>query len=223
MRAAWLPAIALLCLGMTACASSSQRRATVGTVAAEAMPVERTITGDYDNDDYGTSASSYGDADNDDHKATDRDNDSDNSTGSYYDSDDDALRYFGHAADSVDRRDIAALIERYYSQAVAQDGAAGCTMIVSGIAKSVPEDIGRPPGPPYLRGDTCAVVLSKVFKENRRQLMAYAASLRVTGVRVLGGRAVAILGFRALPGRDFHLLREGGAWKLESLLDGELP
>ena len=223
MRAAWLPSILLLCLGVTACANSSHKRAMSSTTVAEAMPTERTITGDYDNDDYGTAAASYGDADNDEHKATDQDNDSDNSSGSAFDRDDETIRDFGHAADSADKRAITALIERYYSLAVAQDGAAGCLMIVPSLARSVPEDIGRPPGPPYLRGDTCAAVLSKAFKVNRRQLTAYSASLRVTVVRVLRDRAVVIFGFNALSGRLFRLLREGGVWKLESLLDGELP
>lgn len=217
-----LCAIVLLCLSVAGCGSVGKGTVAVTTVASQAAPTERTITGDYDNDDYGGDAY-YGDADNDDHRPTDRDNDSDNSTGSYYDSDDNSVRYFGHAADSADRYAITALIKHYYALAVAQDGVAGCSLIISGIARSIPGDLGRPPGPPYLRGDTCAAVLSKVFKENRRQLAAYAAALQVTGVRVAGNRALAVLGFKTLPGRQFHLAREGNAWKLEGLLDSELP
>lgn len=214
-----LPAIVLLSTGAVACGRGST--GSEASTASSAIPTLRYLSGDYDNDDY----DSHGyDADNDDSKKPrDRDNDSDNESGSYYDSDDDSVRYFGHAASATDRRAITALVKRYYAVAAAENGRSACSMIASSIAKSVPEDLGRAPGPPYLHGGTCAVVVSKLFFQNHRQLAIYASTLRVTGVRLIGNRGLAVLGFRTLPGRQIGVMRESGMWKIDALLDGELP
>jgi hypothetical protein len=216
-----LSTVVLLCMSLSACGSRRVTGSTFTSTAIEAAPIQNTVTGDYDSDDYNNVAHS-GDGDNDDSKPQDRDNDSDNTTGSYYDRDDTARR-FGHAARASDKQAITALVRRYYAAAVAEDGAAGCSMIIAAVAKSVPEDLGRPPGPPYLRGTTCPAVVSKLFKQNRRQLAAYATALEVTSVRVEHDNGVAILGFKALPGRQVRLAREGGVWRFEALLDSELP
>jgi hypothetical protein len=223
-RCAAAPAI-LLCLWLAACggtsrsarsASSHSTLATRSAVNAKHEPF-----GDYDRDDY---VSGHGDADNDDSKLPkDGDNDSDNATGSYYDKDDQGVRYFGHAANPTDRRAVTALVKRYYVTAVAQDGSAGCALIASPLAKSVAETLGQAMGQPDLRGNTCATVMSKVYKLNHRQLLAYEPTLEVTGVRLEGGSGRAILGFKDLPGRQIGVTRESGVWKIQALIDTELP
>lgn len=220
-KAVLLSILVLLCLGVAAC-GNVRRDTSSKPDAASVAPIQNAITGDYDNDDY-NNVPHTGDADNDDSKPTDRDNDSDNSTGSYYDSDDSGVRDFGHAADASDKQVITTLVERYYHVAAAEDGAAGCSMIMKSLERSLPEDLGRSPGPTYLRGKTCSAVMSKVFKQDHQQLAAYAAGLEITGVRIDGNRGIAVLGFKALPGRQMRLAREGHAWKLEGLLDSELP
>jgi hypothetical protein len=210
---------ALLCLLATACGVDRHTRPTSSVASVSSLG---SLTGDYDNDDY--TVAHYGDGDNDDdHRPKDRDDDVDNKSGSYFDSDDNSVRRYGHGASVADEKAITALVKRYFAAAVAQDGAAGCSMIISTLAGSVAESFGRPPGPPYLRGDTCAAVMSKVFKLNRKQLSAYAASLKVAGVRVNGDHGVAVLSFRALPARQIRVEREGALWKLEVLVDSELP
>ncbi len=219
-------AIALLSAGCDACggagsaASTTTRR--MGTSALVA-PVARDLSSDYDGDDYGRK-SLGGDADDDDIGApTDRDGDTDNGSGSYYDGDDSRARDFGHAADTAERTAITALVKRYYTAIAAQDGAAACPMVVSAEASSVPETLGRPGGPPNSRGKTCAVVMSKVFALFHKQLSVEAAELEVTGVRVKGNEGVVVLGFKSLPGRQIGVAREGGVWKVTSLVDSELP
>lgn len=196
----------------------------MATATASTPPVRGYLTGDYDGDDH--SGEHYGDADNDDSnrpKDRDRDNDSDSNGRSYYDGDDDSVRDFGHAANTADRRAITSVVERYYAAVAREDGATACSVIVSSLANTVPEDLGRPPGPDFARGNTCAVVMSKVFREFGRQLRAYAARLEVTGVRLEGDHGVAVLGFKSLPGRQIRVAREGGVWKMDALLDSELP
>jgi hypothetical protein len=186
-------------------------------------PVPGYLTGDYDNDDY--TGEHFGDGDNDDStRRKDRDNDFDNSSGSYYDSDDAEARDFGHAADLTDRLAVTSLVRRYYAAAASADGATACSLLAPALSSSVAEDLGRsPPGPSFARGSTCAVVMSKIFKEFARQLRAFAARLQVTSVRVQGERGVAVLGFGSLPGRQLRVRREGDTWTVAALLDSELP
>jgi hypothetical protein len=212
--------IVTICLSVIACGGESKRSGSA-TIPNDTR-TQSSIYGDYDGDDHSRFGSEDGDSD-DNGKPKDGDNDTDNSSGSYYDSDDDSVRHYGHAADTSDRSAIAALVKRYYAAAATEDGAAACSMILSNLVRSVPRDLGRPPGPPYLRGNTCAIVMSKIFKEHHLQLAAYAGGLEVTGVRVDHDHGLAVLGFKTLPGRQIRVAREARAWKLEALLDSELP
>jgi hypothetical protein len=193
-----------------------------GRHAAPSVPPLRYLNGDYDGDDY---YASRHDADNDDssYARRDRDNDSDNGTGSYFDRDDSSLRDIGRAADPLDRHSIVALLRRYFAAAVAEDGARACAILAASIARSVPQTLGQPPGPPYLAGTSCAPIVSKVFEQDHRQLVAYARLLHVSDVRVTANRAVVILDVQPLPGREIWVQREDGVWKIDALLDNEMP
>ncbi|MGC2374851.1 MAG: hypothetical protein WA484_13345 [Solirubrobacteraceae bacterium] len=229
-------AIAVLCLCVAACgkadrgASSAFRsspntarsRSVVASKPSGAIAPSPSITGDYDSDDnYGHGP--FNDGDDDDSKPSDRDGDSDNSSGSYYDSDDNSVRGFGHAADAADRKAIVSLVRRYLGAAAAEDGATACALVLRSEARAVPEDYGRPPAPPYARGTTCAAVMSMLFAHYHRQLAAHAAPVAVGDVRVDRGEGVAVLAFRALPGRQMRVIRDGRAWRVEVLFDTELP
>ena len=230
MKATIALAATALSMGMIACggsrdgtsASSVQTVRGTTTVATPAISRQRYLAGDYDSDDQNAGAGN--DADNDDNvKPTDQDKDFDGNATGYYDSDDSGIRAFGHAANVTEQKAVVEMVERYYAAAAAADGAAACPMIVASLARAIPHDIGSPPGPPYARGKTCAVVMSKVFRENHRQLAAEAATLKVSGVRVEHGLVRALLSFTSLPGRWLSIAREGGAWKVHELLDRELP
>jgi hypothetical protein len=225
-----LAAIATLCLLIVGCGgsdrggnSAAQSSSAQGTTSPSANPEPSdSITGDYDGDD-DHKGNSYDDADNDDMKPTDRDNDSDNKSGSYYDTDDNSVRDYGHAADAADRRTITTLVKHYFAAAASENGASACSMIVSIMAKAASENLGGSAGPVYARGNTCAVVLSKLFYHYHRQLAAHDAELKVTGVRVDHAKGIAVLGYETLPGRQLHVLREGNTWKVDAFLDLELP
>lgn len=135
----------------------------------------------------------------------------------------DSLLYFGRPASPAEMRAVTALLERYYAVAAAGDGAAACSMIYSIIAETIPEDYGQPPGPPALRGKTCAVVMTKILEQHRRELVAKAPGLRVIGLRVGGTRGLALLRFGRAPERYILVRREYGAWKIGVLFDSALP
>lgn len=157
------------------------------------------------------------------------DDDSDAANPSESDSDDYRIRSFGHATSAANRRAIAALVKRYYTAAAAGDGARACSLIYSGLAKS--SNLGEmveavyPPAPsvPPLRGESCARIMSLLFTEHRQALAADVATVEVTRVGVDGNRGLALLGFRTTPERQIAVLREHHTWKIDSLLDEELP
>lgn len=136
--------------------------------------------------------------------------------------DDSPILGFGHPASEADKGAITALVERYYAAAAANDGQGACSQIYLIFRESIPEAYGQSPGPPSLRGNTCAVVMSKLFKQHHSQLLADSTHLQVTSVRLEGKQGYALLRFRSEP-RELQLHSELGVWRIDSLLDLPLP
>lgn len=131
---------------------------------------------------------------------------------------------FGHAASPSDARMITALIKRYYAAAAVEDGTKACSMIYSTIEESVPEDYGQsPPGQPYMRGTTCPAVLTLLFKHFHPQITVELPKLKVARVRLVEHHGVVVLNFGTMPEREISVAREGHTWKVDALLDGEVP
>lgn len=143
----------------------------------------------------------------------DRDNDGDNND------DDGNVLSFGHAAVGSERQALITLVKRYYAAAVAEDGAAVCSLLAPFIAESVAEKIGHSPA---LRGTTCAVVMSKLLKLQHRALVGKSATLKQASVRILGNRALTAVSFSApiVEVRQLAERRIAGGWRLLFLLDG---
>jgi hypothetical protein len=144
----------------------------------------------------------------------DRDNDTD------HNDDDEKVLFFGHAANSAERQTSVALITDYYAAAAAENGAKACSLLASFIAESVVENYGNTAA---LRGKSCAVVMSKLFKQKHQMLVGESASLKVIRVRVEGDKALAFLYFPEIPEvRQITERRTGETWKILDLLDGIL-
>lgn len=224
-------AMVVLSCGLAACGSvgkgthsavgaSSNGAAAGGAVATTAskaaLALER-FKGDEDDDEsagLNTGDSRY---DND----ADGDNDrTENENKGYYDGDDNAVRAYGHAASAAETGALTAFVKRYYSAALASDGASACSMMKRSLARAMPEDYGRPPGPPYLRGSTCPAVMSLYFKHSHG---SPSAAIEVTGVRVEGPHAFVLLGSRTMPASYATLEREGGSWRFVGMLGAPLP
>lgn len=131
---------------------------------------------------------------------------------------DDYIQSYGHEASGADKRAISKLVKNYYAAAAADDGAKACRLIYSTLEEGIPEDYGKPPGPPEWKGKTCAVVMSKVFKHVPGQPAAVLAATRVTGIRLIGNHGFAQLSSSAVPTGEISVQREGKAWKIETLL-----
>ncbi len=130
---------------------------------------------------------------------------------------------FGKEATPAQRQAVTALVTRYYRAGAAADGATACSLIVPRVARSVPEDYGRAPGPRYLRGGkTCPAVMSRMFTHLSKRMKAEWATLKVTRVRLGPRGGYAVLRFGSPPERELTVVRNGGAWHVSSLLDSAL-
>jgi hypothetical protein len=155
------------------------------------------------------------------------DDDGDLDTLSYFD--DWHVRGYGHAASTSDRRAVEALVKRYYATAAAGDGATACSLMTSRLARSsdlgevVEETYPFAPNVPPLDGKSCVAIMSLLFGEDHRRLAADSATVQVIRVRVNGVRGLALLGFRTTPERQIGVEREHGFWRVDTVLDRELP
>jgi hypothetical protein len=142
--------------------------------------------------------------------------------GGYRDGDDTGMLTYGHAATGHEQRAITPIVTRYFAMARMADGAGTCAMLVPSLAAAVVEDYGRgSAGPSYLRSaKTCPAVMTLLFKHAHRPL---AGAVAVTGARVEGDQALALLGSKTMPAGDISVERVGGAWRINSLLGEALP
>jgi hypothetical protein len=204
--------IALLSVGVIACGGASKG---VGS-ATQTTNVAATAGSNATNGSSNTSTSVQS------LPSMDRDDDRDSSGKGRYDSDDYKIVAYGHEATPADRRAVTALVKRFYAAAAAGNGAGACSMFYTLLAESIVEGYGRVPGSPALRGNTCAVVMSKLFKQNYQELVVDNATLAMTGVRVEGKRGIGLLSFKGRPEQHIVVHREFGTWKIDSMLDSRL-
>ncbi|MGA9876674.1 MAG: hypothetical protein WBQ21_12790 [Solirubrobacteraceae bacterium] len=116
---------------------------------------------------------------------------------------------------------ITAVVKRYYAAAAAEDGATACSLLYSTLANAVAssQTVTASAG-----GKTCAAAMSLLYKQQHVQLAAdNVATMLVTGVHVKGNLGLAVLGFRTMPEGEILVELEGGAWKIDSLLDSLMP
>jgi hypothetical protein len=207
LAVAWLAASIGACGGAGANTRSAARRSPGPTSSTPAGAATTSSTADHTTN----------------YTKVDRDGDSD--VGAYADdTNNNAVFAFGHAAGARDRGAITALVERFYAAALAGDSAAGCSMLYSTVAEGAAEDYGLAQGPIYLRGaKTCKEIMAKLFSHFHALLALEVPKLRVTHVIVKEGHAIALLGFAAMPEREIQLYREGHLWRMDELIDRELP
>jgi hypothetical protein len=138
--------------------------------------------------------------------------------------DPDTTRVFGHPASAADTRVVGSVLRRYYAAAAAQDGLAACKLLYSPLGESVVEDYGSGITDKPTGGETCAVVLSALFKHLHPSFSTDSATLRVVAVRVLRERGSALLSFDGKrPENYMELHRERGTWRVTRLVDSTQP
>jgi hypothetical protein len=143
--------------------------------------------------------------------------------------DDRRVRHFAHAAGPIDKQEVERLVRRYYAAAAGGAGATACSLMSSSLATGpslgdlVEATYPVAPSVPPLRGRSCASIMSLLFAEDHRRLIADSTTLQVVMVRVGLTRGLALLGFRTTPERQIGVEREHGVWKIDSVLDRALP
>lgn len=130
---------------------------------------------------------------------------------------------YGYPASSADENAIRDLVRSYYTAAVSDDGARGCSMIYPTLEHSVAEDYGHAPAPLAWRGNTCQVVLGKFFKRVPQQPRSSLAETTVTAVRVYRNSGYALLHSKTMPHGQLAVQRAHGVWKVEWLIGREIP
>lgn len=208
-----LLAIALLSVGVAACGGAGKGTDAATTAASSSATATtapaKTVSS-------ATSTRGYAKVD------ADKDND----IGAALDDKNNKLALdYGHAASAADKRAVTELIKRYYAVALRGDGAKACAMIISSLSKAVVEDYGHGSvGPAYLQsGTTCPAVMALLFKHYHTQFTVQVPKLEVPRVRLVGTHGFAILSFGKMPEREISVYREGDTWKVQALLDNELP
>jgi hypothetical protein len=139
--------------------------------------------------------------------------------------DDREVDFYAHPAGPADKRAVTAFAKRFMAVAAREDGATACGLLLPSLAESLPSEFGKnKSGLSYLRATTCPGVMSKLFKHFHQQFAAEFAGLKVTGVRVAGKTAFALLAFKGLHERRYMgVERYDHGWRLEALRDSEYP
>lgn len=145
------------------------------------------------------------------HRKKDRDNDEDNND------DDEHVLAFGQPAQPAERRAITALVDSYFAAAAAENGHRACALLTPFVAQSVPEMWGHTAA---LRGRSCPVVMTKLFKLHHALLAGKQATMQVIRVGVEGDHSLIALEFGSIhEARQMPARRVGGRWTILYLLD----
>jgi hypothetical protein len=140
--------------------------------------------------------------------------------------DDREIETYGRPATAVEWRQAAAFAHAYFRAAATEDGAAACTLLTPGLRASLGGGKhNTSDNPPYLRGKTCAQVMSKLFAHRHKLMVAEAAGLEVTDVRVTEITTFILLAFKGIRERRYMGVesRNDSPPKLEALFDSQYP
>jgi hypothetical protein len=193
----WLCAVALSAIGVGGCGSAENRSGAASDAHAHAGAVFRVPSGPLGHDE-------DGDID---------------TLGMGYDADNDSDSTYGPPASPAERRAIVAFIRRYYEVAAAGEGAAACSMLDPITAETLVERHHRGHGPRSLQGESCAQIVSKLFRARHRELVEDLASFRISLVDVRGNRGVVFAPFALTREMQLIVHREHGGWGMEVPLD----
>jgi hypothetical protein len=133
---------------------------------------------------------------------------------------DDSIQTYGKPAVQADREAVSAAVRRYYAAVAAGDGSVACSLLSSGLSKSIVQSFGRSPA---LRTKDCAGILALLFKHRPGRSSASLAAVQVTAVRLNGDRGFALLHSKEMPSGEISVDRENGTWKIGALIGGALP
>lgn len=149
-----------------------------------------------------------------------RDGDGDNDRpDSRWDPDNDKVLHAGSAADPAERHILIALVKHYYALAAADDGQEACSLLYWPVMEAVVEAHDEGNGPPSLRGNTCAQIVTKLFTLHHRELVLQNKEIEITEIQERGRLGFVRLRFASTPERLVSVHRDHGVWQVNVLLD----
>ena len=138
--------------------------------------------------------------------------------------DDHIVLDYGHEANERDWRAVTATVKAYFAAAASGNGAKICSLMYSLYAEDLGETWTTASGPSGAQPESCATIMSKQSLARHADLAAKSAALTVTGVRVEGSIALALIHARSTPELlHIKLHRDHGGWGIYDMFDKGLP
>lgn len=128
---------------------------------------------------------------------------------------DKSVTQFGQAAAGEEQKEISATVTRYYAKLSSGDANGACAMLGKGIKRQLDMMLSRAP---TLKGKGCAGLISAFFNPRNPNAGASLSDVHVLGARVKGDRAFALISTRASRTSALLVVREGGSWKINTLV-----
>jgi hypothetical protein len=148
----------------------------------------------------------------------DGDADPDDNTSKESNDNGDLLASYPGRPSEADMRAITAVVKSYYAAAAARDGAKACQLLDSSLAMNLGEGSG------HSGAKGCVAAVDHLFKEEHQRLIAdEVATMAVTSAHLKGEVGLALLAFKKAIQGEIIVEREGGMWKVDALIDGEVP
>jgi hypothetical protein len=126
---------------------------------------------------------------------------------------------FGRVAGPTETRAAAVVVERYYRAVAVNDGATACRLMYPSMAQATPETIGPLAG----RHESCATVMTLLFRTRDGSPTRDVAGIVVAKLRVKGARGIALLRSPTMHEGEIVLRREGRRWMVLDRLGSVLP
>lgn len=134
-------------------------------------------------------------------------------------SDDNEILYFGRKGDPSQMMAITALLHAYYAAGSRGDGTAGCRLVYALTIEMLASESDRVAS----SRRRCIKRLTAWFTSNHEQLLLSLGSLRIVGLRVLGAQGLVMLKLATPVPMYVEVHREGGRWKMKSLIEQKFP
>jgi hypothetical protein len=131
-----------------------------------------------------------------------------------------SIRTYGAQADGDTETAIAAAVRDFYAAKASGDGARTCTLLASAARKSLVQTMGRSG---ELKGKDCGAIVSLVLEQQEPRYRARMREVEVTGARLQGDRALALIEIEASSEEVIPVRQDGGSWKVAAMAGSEIP
>ncbi len=129
------------------------------------------------------------------------------------------VQTLGEPAAGADKAAITAAVKGFYDSYAEADGAKGCTYLTAGARHSVVQAFGQSK---RQRGKGCGPALTSEMAKAPPQFRRFDRTVEVTGARVKGDHGYVLFRSIAILPSELPVRREGGSWKLDSIVSSPL-